>query len=283
MVVKGDLTMLINPLNQTTYPAGSKMRRISFIVAGLLGFMLVWGSFYTVNTGTRAIIFRFGQIIDVTDEGLHLKLPFIDKRLIVDVRTQKASSPASAGTRDMQSVTTEVAVNYHLNAASLAKIYAQSGLEVREKLIDPRIQEVVKAVVAKYSAEQLLVQREAVKTDIFTNLKNSLAKYSIVVEDIQITNFSFSPAFDKAIELKQTAEQSALKAKNDLQRIRIEAEQKISMAEAEAKAIEIQSLAVKAQGGEGYVQLKAIEKWDGKLPQYSGSAAVPFIQLKPAQ
>lgn len=275
--------MLINPLNQTTYPAGSKMRRISFIVAGLLGFMLVWGSFYTVNTGTRAIIFRFGQIIDVTDEGLHLKLPFIDKRLIVDVRTQKASSPASAGTRDMQSVTTEVAVNYHLNAASLAKIYAQSGLEVREKLIDPRIQEVVKAVVAKYSAEQLLVQREAVKTDIFTNLKNSLAKYSIVVEDIQITNFSFSPAFDKAIELKQTAEQSALKAKNDLQRIRIEAEQKISMAEAEAKAIEIQSLAVKAQGGEGYVQLKAIEKWDGKLPQYSGSAAVPFIQLKPAQ
>lgn len=275
--------MLINPPNQTTYPAGSKMRRISFIVAGLLGFMLVWGSFYTVNTGTRAIIFRFGQIIDVTDEGLHLKLPFIDKRLIVDVRTQKASSPASAGTRDMQSVTTEVAVNYHLNAASLAKIYAQSGLEVREKLIDPRIQEVVKAVVAKYSAEQLLVQREAVKTDIFTNLKNSLAKYSIVVEDIQITNFSFSPAFDKAIELKQTAEQSALKAKNDLQRIRIEAEQKISMAEAEAKAIEIQSLAVKAQGGEGYVQLKAIEKWDGKLPQYSGSAAVPFIQLKPAQ
>lgn len=275
--------MLINPPNQTTYPAGSKMRRISFIVAGLLGFMLVWGSFYTVNTGTRAIIFRFGQIIDVTDEGLHLKLPFIDKRLIVDVRTQKASSPASAGTRDMQSVTTEVAVNYHLNAASLAKIYAQSGLEVREKLIDPRIQEVVKAVVAKYSAEQLLIQREAVKTDIFTNLKNSLAKYSIVVEDIQITNFSFSPAFDKAIELKQTAEQSALKAKNDLQRIRIEAEQKISMAEAEAKAIEIQSLAVKAQGGEGYVQLKAIEKWDGKLPQYSGSAAVPFIQLKPAQ
>jgi regulator of protease activity HflC (stomatin/prohibitin superfamily) len=283
MVVKGDVTMLINPLNQTTYSAGSKMRRISFIVVGLLGFMLVWGSFYTVNTGTRAIIFRFGQIIDVTDEGLHIKLPFIDKRLIVDVRTQKASSPASAGTRDMQSVTTEVAVNYHLNAASLAKIYAQSGLEVREKLIDPRIQEVVKAVVAKYSAEQLLVQREAVKTDIFTNLKNSLAKYSIVVEDIQITNFSFSPAFDKAIELKQTAEQSALKAKNDLQRIRIEAEQKISMAEAEAKAIEIQSLAVKAQGGEGYVQLKAIEKWDGKLPQYSGSAAVPFIQLKPAQ
>ncbi|RYZ93500.1 MAG: prohibitin family protein [Moraxellaceae bacterium] len=275
--------MLIDQLNRTAYPAGSRMRRAGFIAVAVVGFMLLWGSFYTVNTGTRAIIFRFGQIIDVTDEGLHLKLPFIDKRLIVDVRTQKASSPASAGTRDMQSVTTEVAVNYHLNAASLAKIYAQSGLEVREKLIDPRIQEVVKAVVAKYSAEQLLVQREAVKTDIFTNLKNSLAKYSIVVEDIQITNFSFSPAFDKAIELKQTAEQSALKAKNDLQRIRIEAEQKISMAEAEAKAIEIQSLADKAQGGEGYVQLKAIEKWDGKLPQYSGSAAVPFIQLKPAQ
>lgn len=128
----------------------------------------------------------------------------------------------------------------------------------------------------------MLTQREAVKTDIFTALKNSLAKYSIVVEDIQITNFSFSPAFDKAIESKQTAEQEALKAKNDLDRIRIEAEQKLTMAQAEAKAIQIQSEAVKAQGGEGYVQLKAIEKWNGQLPQYTGSSSIPFIQLKSA-
>jgi len=169
-------------------------------------------------------------------------------------------------------------MNYHLNGDSLADTYTRIGLDVENKVIDPRIQEVVKAVIARFSAEELLVKREDVKSEIASGLRSSLSAYNITVEDIQITNFSFSRAFDSAIEAKQTAEQNALKAKNDLDRIKIEAQQKIAMAEAEAKTIQIQAQAIKEQGGAEYVQLKAIEKWNGQLPQVSG-ANTPFINL----
>ncbi len=257
------------------------LHTLKFIVAGIAGLFVVstlWGSFYTVTSGQRAIVLRFGQVKEVVSDGLHFKMPMMDTTRVVDVRTQKASSPASAGTRDLQSVTTEVSVNYHLDAEQLADTYSRVGLDVEGKIIDPRIQEIVKSVVARFSAEELLTKREDVKTEISTGLRNSLTGYNIKVEDIQITNFAFSHSFDAAIEAKQTAEQNALKAKNDLERIKVEAQQKIAMAEAEARTIQIQAQAIKEQGGAEYVQLKAIEKWNGELPQVS-SGAVPFINL----
>lgn len=247
-------------------------------IIGILAVAFIWGTFFTVSAGERAIVFRFGEIQDVVAEGLHGKLPFVDTYKIVDVRTQKAHSPANAGTRDLQTVTCEIAVNYHLVGDALADTYTRIGLEVENKVIDPRIQEIVKAVVAKFSAEELLIKREQVKNEIAAGLRQSLTTYNIALEDIQITNFSFSRSFDAAIEAKQTAEQNALKAKNDLERIRIEAQQKIAMAEAEARTIQIQADAIRQQGGQEYVQLKAIEKWNGQLPQVSGGNT-PFISL----
>lgn len=256
-----------------------------FLFAGAAILLLVLflnSCFYTVASGQRAIVFRFGQTQGVVADGLHFKLPLIASYRIVDVRTQKAHSPANAGTRDLQTVETEVALNYHLDGDRLADTFARVGLDVENKVIDPRIQEIVKAVVARFSAEELLTKREDVKEEIAGGLRTSLAAYNIVLEDIQITNFSFSHSFDAAIEAKQTAEQNALKAKNDLERIKVEAQQKIALAEAEAETIKIQAQAIKEQGGAAYVQLKAIEKWNGQLPQVSGSAT-PFINLTPAQ
>lgn len=254
------------------------IRLIGLGVLGLLAVIILWGSFYTVTSGERALVFRFGQVKEVVADGLHFKMPMIESFRIVDVRTQKAATPANAGTRDLQTVTTEVSVNYHLDGDTLADTYTRVGLDVEGKVIDPRIQEIVKSVVARFSAEELLTKREDVKNEISTGLRNSLAAYNIKVEDIQITNFAFSHSFDAAIEAKQTAEQNALKAKNDLERIKVEAQQKIAMAEAEARTIQIQAQAIKEQGGAEYVQLKAIEKWNGQLPQVS-SNAVPFINL----
>lgn len=245
----------------------------------LLGLTTLLGSFFTVTAGTRAIVFRFGQVQSVEADGLHFKLPFIENYRIVDIRTQKATSPASAGTRDLQTVSTEVALNYHLDANALADTYARVGLDVENKVIDPRIQEMVKAVVAKFSAEELLTKREDVKQEVASGLRDQLRAYNIVFEDIQITNFAFSHAFDVAIEAKQTAEQNALKARNDLARIQVEAQQRIAIAEAEARAIQIQAQAIKEQGGTEYVQLKAIEKWNGQLPATITGGAIPFIQL----
>jgi regulator of protease activity HflC (stomatin/prohibitin superfamily) len=249
-------------------------------VIGIIALSIVSDCFYTVTSGQRAIVFRFGQIKAVESEGLHIKVPFMDSTIIVDVRTLKAESPADAGTRDLQRVSTKVALNYHLDPNVLKDTYSRVGLDVETKVIDPRIQEVVKAVVARYSAEELLAKREEVKQEVEVALRNQLASYNIVVEAIQITNFQFSASFDHGIEAKQTAEQNALKARNDLERIKIEADQKVAMAKAEAETIRIQAEAIRAQGGAEYVQLKAIEKWDGQLPQVSGSNT-PFISLNP--
>ena len=263
-------------LNPPTY---NKPKIIFFSVIVVIVLMIIWGCFYTVTSGQRALVLRFGQVQEVVSDGLHFKLPFVERIILVDVRTQKAHSPASAGTKDLQTVTTEVALNYHLNANALQDTYSRIGLDVEDKVIEPRIQEIVKAVIARFSAEELLTRRDAVKGEIAAGLRNALATYNINVEDIQITNFKFSRAFDEAIEAKQTAEQNALKAKNDLDRIKVEAEQKITMAQAEAETIRIQAQAIKEQGGEEYVKMKAIEKWNGTLPQYTGGGAMPFISI----
>lgn len=258
------------------------INKIKFLLWGFIAFIIFitfWSCFYTVTSGQKALVLRFGQVQEVVSDGLHFKMPFIEKVVIVDVRTQKAHAPASAGTKDLQTVTTEVALNYHLNANTLQDTYTRIGLDVEAKVIEPRIQEIVKAVIARFSAEQLLTRRDAVKEEIASGLRRALVNYNVIVEDIQITNFSFSKAFDDAIEAKQTAEQNALKAKNDLDRIKVEAEQKITMAQAEAETIRIQAQAIKEQGGEEYVKMKAIEKWDGTLPQYTGGGAIPFINV----
>jgi regulator of protease activity HflC (stomatin/prohibitin superfamily) len=257
---------------------GKLARAVGSGVLTLMALSLISSCFFTVQQGTRGIVLRFGEIRSIESEGFHFKMPLMDQVVQVDVRTLKAESPADAGTRDLQRVTTKVALNYHLKPEVLKDTYSRVGLDVETKVIDPRIQEVVKAVVARFSAEELLARRDDVKHEVEEALRGQLSAYNIVLEAIQITNFQFSASFDHAIEAKQTAEQNALKAKNDLERIKIEAEQKVAMAKAEAEAIRIQADAIRAQGGAEYVQLKAIEKWNGVLPQVSGGNT-PFINL----
>ncbi len=255
-----------------------KLFVLPLVVVG--GLFLAVNSIYMVKSGYRGIVFTFGKIDAVVVEGIHAKIPFIQNVEYADVRTLKAVAPCDAASRDLQTVHAEVALNYHLDASKLKDLYLQVGTEVEKKIIDPRIQEVVKAVVAKFSAEELLTKRELVKNDISRDLSVSAQKYHIIVEDIQITNFKFSESFEAAIEAKQTAEQNALKAENDLRRIEVEAKQRIVQAEAEARAIQIQAAAIREQGGAEYVNLKAIEKWNGVLPTMTGQGAVPFINIK---
>jgi regulator of protease activity HflC (stomatin/prohibitin superfamily) len=253
---------------------------VVIILAILVPGFILYNSIFTVQSGYKAIVFNFGSISEIRDEGLNFKIPIVQSYLKVDVRTQKAEGPASAASRDMQSVQAKITLNYHLDPTKLADTYTRFGLDIDKKIINPRIQEVIKAVTAKFSAEELLTKRELVKIEISNQLTQSVSRYNVIVEDIQITNFEFSNQFNDAIEAKQTAEQNALRAKNDLDRIIVEAEQKVTMARAEAEAIRIQSEAVRAQGGESYVRLKAIEKWDGKLPHYTGAGPMPFLEVK---
>jgi regulator of protease activity HflC (stomatin/prohibitin superfamily) len=270
--------------SQNNVPPPQSYRYLSIaIILIVIGSIVVSGSFYTVRAGEKALVFTWGEITSVTSEGLHFKIPVMQAISKVDIRTQKAEAPANAASKNMQTVSTVVTLNYHLDPDRLKELYSNVGLDVENKIISGRIQETVKAVVARYTAEELLTLREQVRNDISESLTRQLSEYNIIVSagGVQITSFDFSRGFNESIEEKQVAEQRALTAKNNLERIKVEAEQKIAQARGEAEAIRIQAEAIRAQGGKEYVNLKAIEKWDGKLPIYTGgNGPMPFLEVR---
>jgi regulator of protease activity HflC (stomatin/prohibitin superfamily) len=204
----------------------------------------------------------------------------------MDVKVQKAQTDASSASSDLQDVTLSVALNYHIIPDKANVVYQTIGIEFKERIIDPAIQEVTKAVSAKYSAEELITKRPAVSTAMKEALVERLLASNIAVDAVSIVNFNFSKVFMDAIEAKQTAEQHALKAKRDLDRIKIEAEQKIAAATAEAEALRLQRVSISPDLIELRkieANLKAIEKWNGILPQVTGGGAVPFIGVEELQ
>jgi regulator of protease activity HflC (stomatin/prohibitin superfamily) len=226
----------------------------------------------------------------------------------MEVRTQRITEDAASASGDLQDVRTQVALNYHLDPDNSQIVYKNLGLDYANRVIVPAIQESVKQVTASFNAEELITQRESVKTEIEQQIRARLAAYNIVVDAISITEFEFSSDFVRAVEAKVAAQQRALQAQNELQRIEIEAQQ------AEARAVgEQQANIARAEGvrqanvlqAQGEAQaittideqlrqspsslewLKS-QKWDGQLPLVvgggagsggSGSAVTPFIQI----
>ncbi|MFW9928650.1 MAG: prohibitin family protein [Candidatus Thorarchaeota archaeon] len=244
--------------------------------------MLLLMSTYTISAGYRGVILTFGEPSDIiATEGFHMKMPIAQSVKKIEVRTQKIEATADSASKDLQDVQTTIALNFHLIPEEVNKLYQEIGLSYQERIIDPAIQESVKSVSAQFTAEELITKRSEVKAGIKDFLKEKLFDYYIVVDDVNIVNFQFSEQFDAAIEQKVTAEQLKLKAERDLERIQIEAEQKVTQAQAEAEAIRLQAEQIKKN--RDILELRAIEKWDGKLPVYNGGGAVPFINVNNEQ
>jgi regulator of protease activity HflC (stomatin/prohibitin superfamily) len=198
----------------------------------------------------------------------------------MDVKIQKARTDATTSSSDLQDVDLSVALNYHILPDKANKVYQTIGTEFKERIIDPAIQEVMKAITARYTAEELITKRPLVSAEMKEALTLRLIESNIAVDAFSIINFSFSQTFTEAIEAKQTAEQNALKAKRDLDRIKVEAEQTIAAATAEAEALRLQKMNISPDLIELRkieANLKAIEKWNGVLPEVTGAGAVPFI------
>lgn len=246
-----------------------------------IGVGLASASFTRIPTGTVGVVLRLGALEKTIPEGLFWRTPFLQQVILVDTQVQKEQVGVMAASKDLQDVTTTVALNYRLSSEEVGTMYQQVGVSYKEKLIDPAIQEAVKAATAKYTAEQLITERPLVKDDMKRLLVDRLAKEHITVDDLSIVNFAFSRAFNEAIEAKVTAEQNALAAKNKLEQVKFEASQQIEKAKAEAETIRIQANAITSQGGIEYVRLKTVERWDGKLPvtMVPGSA-LPFLDIK---
>lgn len=247
---------------------------ISHAVLLIVALIIFFGSLGTVSTGQVGIKTTGSKVSGVVQPGFYFKIPIVQGIEKMDVQTQKEQTDASAASKDLQTVNAKVAINYNLDPNKVADLYARIGTEYKSKVIDPAIQEVVKAATANYTAEELITKRPEVTEKIQTGLSERLLASDIVVTSVSITNFDFSPSFNAAIEAKVTAEQNALAAKNKLDQVTYEGQQTVVSAKAQAEAIQIQAQAINSQGGADYVELQRIKAWDGHAcTSYCGMTA----------
>lgn len=278
----------------------------TFVIVGVIAFALIvllTESFVIVDSGRVGVVRTLGAVQpEALPEGFHFKKPFLDKVEAVDVRLTRSESAASAASKDLQNVSTKVTVQYSLMGAVAPQTYQKIGTRdiVASTLVNPAIMESVKAVTAQYTAEQLVTKRaevklaiqDAINTFITATLKDKDALGALQIANVAITDFDFSPEFNRAIEEKVKAEQDALKAENDKIRIVTQAEaaaaQRNLAADALAYEIETSSTAraeairreaAALKNNPELIQLRMAEKWDGVLPKVSGEGAIPILNL----
>jgi regulator of protease activity HflC (stomatin/prohibitin superfamily) len=255
--------------------------RMAVIIGAILFGLVITKPWVQIGAGERGVVLNFGAVQKyVLGEGLHFRIPIVQKIVPIDVKVQKSLTNSSASSSNLQEVSSEVALNYHVIPDKANVVFQSIGIEFKERIIDPAVQEVVKAVSAKYTAEDLITKRALVSEAMRATLAERLLTSNIAVDAFSIVGFSFSKIYLEAIEAKQTAEQLALKATRDLDRIKIEAEQTVAAAKAQAESLRLQKANISAELIELRkieANLKAIDKWNGILPQVTGSGAIPFI------
>jgi len=262
---------------------GIKFRPVRGLPLGGLSvvFLLLAMSFTTVDAGNVGVVKRFGDPVRQLYPGAHLIRPFVDSVTPVTVQTRVVKPSENAASHDIQVVHVEVTLAYHVDPQYATSVLVNLNNDAETRVIDPAILESIKAVTAQYDVKELISERQQVRDKIEDLVKTRLAPYHIVAETTSITDFSFSQQFEDSIEAKVVAEQNAEKAKNDLTRIQIQAQQQIAQAEGEAAALKAQ----KEQITPELLQLRTIEmmkeKWDGHLPEnyYGGTAPLPFMDV----
>ena len=251
---------------------------VTGLVVGLL--LLAWLVFlsaYTVPAGFVGVVTRFGAVQRIVQPGFGIKIPLVEDVVKMDVRTQKDQTDATADSIDLQAVTSTIAVNYNLDPQYAAQVYSSVGTDYADILIAPAIQNIFKATTAQFTAEQLIDQREAVRSKAEASLKSQLAQYHVIVLNFNIVNFNFSDQFNQAIEAKQVAQQQVETAKQLLAKAQVDAQTAVAQAQGQADA----QKALKDAGSltPEYLEFLAIQKWNGSLPSVVTGGATPFIDL----
>jgi prohibitin 2 len=264
------------------YVKSYPLRKLVMLPYLLVVAVVAFESFTIVPPGHVGVQVTVGKtnIEQALPEGWSFVNPISSVRA-VNVQLQRAElENQNAGTTDMQQVHTDIVVNYRLTANMVPTIYKEFGLNVADKVLAPAISESFKTVTGQYTSQELISKREEVSSKILERLAHKVAPFDITVSNISLVNFGFSKIYQDSIDAKMVATQTKLKAEQDLQRIEIEAKSRIAQAEGEAKAIKIQAEAIQSNGGAAYVQLQAIEKWNGQLPNTVLGNNVPFVNVK---
>lgn len=248
-------------------------------------FVVLWmlAPFATVPANSTGVMTTFGDASEtVYGPGIHFRLPIAQTMNIVHVAISAKSVKTDAASKDLQSVSTEIVINYHIEATKSVYVYKELNNDPYAIIVEPAVHEALKAVTAQYTAEELISKRQEVRTAIISNLKDRLERHGISIDEFSIVDFQFSKSFNEAIEAKTTAEQLKLKADMDLKRISVEAQQTVVKAQAQADSLKAQKQEITPE----LIELRkvenekaAIEKWDGHMPTYSGGA-MPFVQVQ---
>jgi regulator of protease activity HflC (stomatin/prohibitin superfamily) len=249
------------------------------ILALLLGLAILASFFVIVQAGERGVLMRFGKVqTQVLDEGIHLTVPLIDTVQKVSVRIQKQEVSTEASSRDLQDVFTDVALNWHVIPEQANILFQQVGTTdaAIERVINPAIEEVLKAVIAQYTAEEVITRRSDVKAEIDWLLTTRLASYHLAVDDVSLVQINFSQQFSDAVEAKQIAEQDAKRAGFLAIRATKEAEAKVNLARGDA---EVQRL-IDATLTPKLLHKQTVDKWDGKLPLITGDQKLKLLELE---
>lgn len=254
---------------------------IVYATLGVLGIisMLIFNPFTTVGTGERGVVAYFGKVQDeVLDEGLHLTMPIRTSVKKISVRVQKSDLKTQASSKDLQLVTSEVAVNWHISPTGVNKVFQSIGNEedIVDHILKPTVSEIFKAGSAKLTAEEIITRRNELTVEVKEALKIRLERYSIVMDDLNLVDVQFSPDFAHAVEQKQVAEQAAKTAHYVAQKATQEALAAIEKAKGQAESQKLMKQTITSE----ILQKMAIEKWDGSFPQVMGGTTLPFLNLK---
>ena len=259
-------------------------KKIAMIGLAVVGLTLLAGSTGMVGAGQRGVLLRFGAVTGtIKGEGLYFKIPLAEEVALMSTQIQKYTAPVGSSSKDLQVVTTEVTLNYQLDADSVGQTYRNMRQDYESRVIQPYIQEAVKSTTANFDAEQLITQRPKVKDELQDLLTARLAPLGILVVQLSITDFQFSSTFQDSIEAKVKAVQQALEAENALKRVEFEAQQAITRAQAEARGLELQKAQITKELLDLRrieVQGRAVDKWNGVMPTVVTSGGpVPMLDV----
>lgn len=267
-------------------PSIDRNRTTLAIVAGVivtLVLITLLTAIRSIGTGEVGVVTSYGQVTGrELSEGLSWVAPWgVNNVTVYDVKTQKEQvNNIAAASKDLQDVKGTVVLNYKLERSQVSHIHQTVGPDFKDKLITPALNEVFKAATAQYTAQELITRRPEVKEEIVTQLTLRLKKYGIDVQDVSLTNFEFSTAFNQAIEAVQIANQKVAQAQQELAQAKIDAEKTVTQAQAQADAQRAQQQTLTPE----LLEKAWIDKWDGKLPTTatSGSGGL-FLNLTPKE
>lgn len=274
--------------NRKKKSKGAMIAVICIIAVAVLIVVLSAGAI--VPAGSTGVVVTLGSVSDTTySEGFHLKIPFVQQVEIVSNKIQVYETDASAVSKDLQTVNSKIAVNFRVRSDASASIYKNIGADYQQVILMPAVQESMKAISAKYNAEQLITNRNQVGQEIKEQLESKVSEYGIQIEKFNIVNFDFSAEFNSAIEQKQVAEQNLLKTKTEQEEQLViadaDAQKKIKAANAEAAAIKAKADAqaeankvISESLNDTLLKYQLLEKWDGSVPKVSGNAN-PLLTL----